>query len=198
MPSWTNVAKARNDFADLLDDLTTEQLQTPSLCEEWSVLDVGGHLASLIELSSFQMVKGIAKKRGNVDVYLADTAKGFANSGAGSIAQILRANAGKQLKPYSEASMVVDTAVHTLDVTRPLGIEGILDPTVLAIALDTSAGELAKRLGDGMPRLEATDSDWTQGDGPLVRGTSEALLLAMNGRDVSAELEGDGVELLSS
>ena len=38
--------------------------------------------------------------------------------------------------------------------------------------------------------------DWSAGTGPEVHGTGEALLLALNNRDVSAELEGDGVELL--
>ena len=120
---WNVLAKARTDFADLLDGLTDEQLATQSLCEEWSVLDVGGHLVSLVELSPLQLTAGVAKNRGNADAFLATKAKDFSSSGAGTMAQILRAKAAKPLRPFSEAGMVVDTAVHTLDVTRPLGME---------------------------------------------------------------------------
>ena len=45
-------------------------------------------------------------------------------------------------------------------------------------------------------RLEATDLDWSWGDGALVRGTGEALLMGINSRDVAADLEGDGVAQL--
>ena len=193
---WNVLAKARTDFADLLDGLTDEQLATQSLCEEWSVLDVGGHLVSLVELSPLQLTAGVAKNRGNADAFLATKAKDFSSSGAGTMAQILRAKAAKPLRPFSEAGMVVDTAVHTLDVTRPLGMEGALDPQVLLVALDHSTSLLAKKLKDGTPRLEATDIEWTQGEGPAVSGTSEALLLALNGRDVHDELVGEGNGLL--
>ena len=45
--------------------------------------------------------------------------------------------------------------------------------------------------------LHATDVEWTHGDGPEVRGTGEAILLAATGRPVVLpELEGDGVERL--
>ena len=46
-------------------------------------------------------------------------------------------------------------------------------------------------------RFEATDLDWTAGSGPTVRGTAEALMLALTGRPVVlAELAGDGVAAL--
>lgn len=47
-------------------------------------------------------------------------------------------------------------------------------------------------------RFEATDLDWSAGDGPRVRGTGEALLLALSRRRVVLpELTGDGVAVLS-
>jgi hypothetical protein len=46
-------------------------------------------------------------------------------------------------------------------------------------------------------RLVATDTGWTHGDGPVVRGGVESLLLAMSGRMVAFDqLDGDGVPLL--
>ena len=45
-------------------------------------------------------------------------------------------------------------------------------------------------------RLVATDIGWTGGTGPEVRGTGEAILMAINGRDVSRELDGPGLQRL--
>ena len=46
-------------------------------------------------------------------------------------------------------------------------------------------------------RFEATDVGWAWGDGPLVRGSGEAVLLALAGRPVAlADLDGDGVAVL--
>ena len=45
---------------------------------------------------------------------------------------------------------------------------------------------------DGL-RWEATDSDWTHGDGPAVRGTVEALAMVMSGRRAYLDrIGGDG------
>jgi hypothetical protein len=47
-------------------------------------------------------------------------------------------------------------------------------------------------------RLVATDVDWTFGRGPEVRGTAEALLMAVAGRrTVADELTGPGRERLA-
>lgn len=194
---WTRLAKARTDFADMIDEMTDEQLAAQSLCTEWSAADVAGHIVSLVELSPLKLAMGAAKNRKDVDGFLSTQAKQFASQGASSMSQILRAKAAKQLKPFPEASMVSDTAVHTLDVRRPLGITTPLDPAVLRMALDYSAGELEKAMeGRETPMLNATDIDWSWGTGPEVSGTAETLLLAMNQRDVFDDLEGEGISLL--
>jgi hypothetical protein len=56
----------------------------------------------------------------------------------------------------------------------------------------------AKRKLRGL-RLEATDVDWTVGDGAVVRGPAQALLLLLTGRDAAAlpALAGPGVARLS-
>ena len=46
-------------------------------------------------------------------------------------------------------------------------------------------------------RFEATDVEWSSGEGTLVRGPAEPLIMALCGRSaVLDELEGDGVEVL--
>ena len=194
---WTTVGRARVDLADLLDDLTNEQLATPSLSEGMTVLEVGGLFASLCELTPMKLIIGVAKNRGDEDAFLVEKAKEHAAMGVDSISGILRRNPERKAKGVTEASMVTLAACQTLNISMSLGLERALDPEVLMMALDHSALELAERLGDSAPRLEATDSDWVSGDGLLVRGTSEALLLALNDLVLEDELVGNGVSLLS-
>lgn len=196
---WQTVAKARTDFADMLDTLTDEQLATQSLCELWSVADVAGHLTSLVETSVVSLVIGTVKNGGDFDAFAASTAPTFAEKGPKALSASLRSNASKKMPFFSEASMVADTAVHTQDVRRPLGLPANLDPQVLQVSLDYSVGEFAKKRKDAAaPKFQAIDMDWSWGDGPEIKGTGEALLMALNDRDVAAELTGDGLSLLKT
>ena len=125
--------------------------------------------------------------------------------GAPAIVQSLRANASKTapIKSFSEGLTVTDVAVHTQDIRRPLGLDGALDPDVVRTALDFCTthkqGKMHVPTKDiaGL-RLEATDIDWSWGSGADVRGTGEAILMAINRRNVSSELEGSGVSQLPS
>ena len=193
---WHVLAKARNDLADLLEGLTEEQLAAPSLCDEWSVADVAGHVVSLCELSLPKWVIGGLKNTSDIDGFISTVAKESSAQGVPTLIQSLRANAGKKIPFYSEGSMVHDTAVHTLDVTIPLGLSHTLDTEVLTVALDHIVSLLPKALkGKTKPRLEATDIEWSWGEGPVVRGPGEALLLGLTHRKTD-ELEGDGLKLL--
>ena len=61
-----------------------------------------------------------------------------------------------------------------------------------------AVGFVPKRRPTGL-RFEATDVDWTWGSGPLIRGTAEAVMLALTGRRAAlADLSGDGVAELQS
>ena len=193
---WTYVARAGNDLADLLDGLTPEQLTTPSLTEGLSVLEVGGLFAGIVVLTPFKLVIGIAKHRGNEEAFLAEKAKELSASGVESVSRILRERSGEIAKGVTEESMVTLAAVQTLNITRSLGIANVLDPEVMMIALDNSVDGLPERLVGDAPRLEATDSDWARGDGLVVRGTREAILLALSDLALFDEVEGEGVSLL--
>jgi hypothetical protein len=47
--------------------------------------------------------------------------------------------------------------------------------------------------------LQATDTDWSYGSGPVVAGPARALMLATTGRTAALdELTGPGLELLRS
>ena len=95
-----------------------------------------------------------------------------------------------------------DTVIHTQDIRRALGQPGTVPQDRLVLALDRMKNVNMvvgnkKRIA-GM-KLVASDSDWSTGDGPEVRGTGEALLMAMCGRKAAIDdLSGEGVTTLRS
>jgi len=95
----------------------------------------------------------------------------------------------------------LDHFIHQQDIRRPLGRPRTIDEDQLRAALEllpTVETKIfaTKPMVAGL-RLEATDVDWAHGDGPLVRGPGEALVMAGGGRSVAlGELDGDGVSVL--
>lgn len=202
---WDLAAKARGDFADLLDSLTEEQLNGTTLCKDWTPLDIAGHLVSFVELSLPSMMLGMAKAGFNTDKAWINNANQYKAMGVSAITKSLRDNGEKTapMKSFSAGVVVMDVCVHTQDVRRGLGLEGELDPEALRYSLDWATSHKQRKIHvppkdiAGL-RLEADDIHWSTGDGDLVRGPAEAILLGINRRDMSAELTGDGVAKLPS
>jgi uncharacterized protein (TIGR03083 family) len=98
------------------------------------------------------------------------------------------------------AIALTDGLIHHQDIRRPLGLprrvprERLLPALRTALFAPTLLG--AVRVRD--VRLVATDADWAFGRGPEVRGTAEALLMAVAGRrGIDAELTGPGRERIA-
>ena len=200
---WDLAAKARSDFADLLESLSEEQLAGETLCSEWTPLEVGAHLVSFVELSLPSMMASMAKSGFNANKTWIANANKYKAMGPAAIAKSLRDNGAKTapMPAFSSGVVIMDVAVHTQDVRRGLGIDGELDPDVLRYALDwvtthkQSKIHVPPKVISGL-RLVATDIDWSWGDGAVLTGTAEALLLAINGRNLDSELDGVGLAKL--
>jgi len=202
---WDLVAKVRSDFADLLDSLTEEQLAGKTLCKNWTPLDIAGHLVSFVELSLPSMMLSMAKGGFNADKAWVANASKYKEMGAPAISKALREKGEKTapIKSFSSGLTMVDVCVHTQDVRRGLGLDGELDADALRYSLDWATTHKQRKMHvepDSIAnlRLEATDMEWSWGDGALVSGSAEAILLAVNRRDTSADLTGDGVASLPS
>ncbi len=94
-----------------------------------------------------------------------------------------------------------DLVIHSQDIRRPLGLPCTYPDEVLMAVLATLSDDPALRARErrvGL-RLEAADLDWSLGDGPVVRGPAEALILALAGRGMAlAELTGEGTPMFGS
>ncbi len=197
------IADERRRIADLVESLTPAQLETPSLCGDWTVKQVAGHLLAAVESPPVRLFPLILRNGLNIHQANARLAVLMAARPAGEIAAGLRANAENPFKPplVGYPGQLTDLQVHGQDMRRPLGLPHGLRLDRLRISLDFLAGGRAvgfapKRRLAGL-HFEATDLDWSRGSGPALRGPAEALLMAMTGRGMAlGELDGPGVPIL--
>ncbi len=203
MAVWDLAATARNDFADMVEQLSDDQLAQPTLCSEWDAKGVLSHLTMFVELGPFGFFGTIARHAFDFDKAWVAAAARRRERPASDLIATLRQGAGKTapLPGFPEGLTVADVAIHTQDVRRPLGLPGALDDAVLRTTLDfLTTNKQAKNLVGSLPpddvRLRATDLDWSWGGGAEVSGTGEAIMMALAHRPVYDELSGEGVDRL--
>ncbi|WP_162602382.1 maleylpyruvate isomerase family mycothiol-dependent enzyme [Nocardioides daejeonensis] len=197
---WQAIHAERRRFRELVADLTPEQWQQPSVCAGWRVQEVVAHVAAAPTLRMREVPGMLWRGRGDFDrmILLDGIARGRARPE--QIVALLAAHASSRHK-LPGSYPLIDTVVHTFDVTRALGVPWQTPPEVAAAAAD-QARPLARLMGAGKllraVRLRANDSDWSCGRGAAeVTGPTQELLLVLCGRARIAEsLSGAGVDLL--
>ena len=181
---------------ELANRLTEEQWTTPSLCPGWTVRDVVVHLAYHTHRS------GLKEGLGNLHK---TTAKMVEREGASSRDGLLRWLSSRPA-PVERKSRgtLAELVIHQQDMRRPLDLPRDYPADALRSSLDLCTTRYGNvfvidrrfRLGRGV-RLVAADLAWTKGKGPDVRGTAEAVLMAIAGRRaVLPDLDGDGVRVI--
>jgi uncharacterized protein (TIGR03083 family) len=197
---WSAVVQLRLAVADLLEELTAPEWDRPSLCAGWRVRDVAGHLSVVPTITTWDMVRAAPRGRFNPHRINTVLARKYGDRPADAIIARIREHAGERrtARVLDVRDSLFDVAVHSQDIAVPLG-RAVEVPVASARAGLDRVWEMgwpfrAQRRLSGL-RLEATDSDWTVGDGPEVEGTSLALLLLLTGRTEAAlpSLTGPGV-----
>jgi len=200
---WTVVHAERRALAADLADLTPEQWQTPSLCTGWTVHDVLAHMVATARETPAGFFVGMIGSGFRISRF---TEKRIAVEGAGGPAATLAAFRGVETAtsapPGPKLSWLGEVLVHSEDIRRPLGIaheypvDSVTDVTDFYAGSNVLIG--GKRRVEGLT-LQATDTDWSRGSGPVVSGPARALMLATTGRPAALdELSGPGVEILRS
>lgn len=200
---WAVVDALRAEVADLLDELSAEQRRRPSLCDAWTVRDVGAHL-SLAALAPRRMVASTALRSGlRFDAMIREGTLAWSRTLSDpEVSANLRALVGnRRLAPTTRwRDPLIDVLVHSQDVARPLGATMTTHPEAAVTAADWAWDRtfgfpfMARRRLLGL-RLVATDAEWIRGSGDEVRGPVTSLLLLSTGRRTAyAELSGPGAE----
>ena len=187
------------DMGTYLAGLEEPDWERPSLCDGWRVRDVVGHILDGNELRLATLPFRLARF-------------GFSSDRSGRHHSIARAEGrppasllhdfltrdrwAGTCRVFPPRLVLLDRLVHHQDVRRGLGHPRAVPEERLVACLDATPrlGSVfgARRRTKGL-RFEATDVDWSWGDGPTVRGPGEALLLTMLGRPQPlVELHGEG------
>lgn len=200
---WPTIHKERRALADDLAGLDEAAWRTTSLCPEWSVQDVLGHMSATAAMTPGKFVGKLASAGFRFNNM---TARDIAAETAGSPRQTLdhfRSLVDASTAPPGPVdSWLGETIVHSTDIRWPLGIDHEFQPDEVARVASFYRGSNmligAKRRIAGVT-LRATDTDWTSGDGPEVSGPILALVMMMTGRKAAqSHLSGPGLATLAA
>jgi uncharacterized protein (TIGR03083 family) len=198
---WQVIDQERLSLADLLDELSAQEWETPSLCAGWRVRDVAAHL-TLAQMGVLPAVGAAVRARGNFNRMIHDTAVRQGRLPLSEYAPRLRAMAGSRRKApgVSHLEPLIDVLVHGQDIAIPLGRTRPVPAEAAMAAADRVWPDLfpwrAERGLRGF-RLAANDCSWSAGDGLLIEGPIAALLLLLTGRWAAlTRLAGAGVREL--
>jgi len=205
MTIWDDIAAERRANADVLDTLTAEQWTVPSLCGEWTVRALAGHMVVPFTTTTAKFGLAMLRARGNFDKANDALACKQARRPTAELAQLLRANAESHFTPPGSGPLapLTDTLIHGQDLRMPLGIEDRRPVERWAQSLAFLVTPAAQRgfVPTSLPaiRLEADDVDLAHGEGPLVTGPAWALSMALTLRPAALpHLRGPGLSTLTA
>ncbi|MGI8529537.1 MAG: maleylpyruvate isomerase family mycothiol-dependent enzyme [Geodermatophilaceae bacterium] len=193
---WAMQRAERERLVGYLATVPPAAWEQPSLCPEYRVRDVVGHLISGAKNTPPKFLLGMLKAKFDFDVAMCAAAARESSGTPADLTARLGALADARARPGP--AMLGEVIVHSEDIRRAVGGGPGAYPqdhlrTVADAFRGAGMGLGAKKRIAGL-RLEATDADWSTGEGPLVRGPLLSLVLAMTGRSVAlADLDGPGV-----
>jgi uncharacterized protein (TIGR03083 family) len=200
---YETIAAERVRLADTLEGLEPAQWEQPSLCAGWRARDVVVHILMGPEVSTVTFLGLMLRNRFDFN-RVNDVIARRDQRPPVELVAALRANAGSRFHPpgFGPEAPLTDITVHSGDILRPLGLPHTVADGAAPVVLDLLVSRKAQngfgtkgKLG-GL-HFEATDAEWSAGEGPPVRGPAEPLIMALCGRSlVLDELDGDGVEVL--
>ncbi len=182
---WKHIDTERAWLADLLESLTEERWRAPSLCDAWTVRDVGAHL-TLAQSSVKDLLRPVLRAGFRYDTFVRDTAVRSPLTHQQIVATI-RGFVGSRRRVafITDLEPLLDILVHTQDVCRPLGIAHAMPLDAATAAADrmlTTPVTIRRWRNPRGVRLVATDADWEWGSGREVRAPMETHLMSLTGR----------------
>jgi uncharacterized protein (TIGR03083 family) len=204
MDTWQTIDEERSALADDLATLADSQWDTQSLCSEWRIRHVVGHLVGGADVKTGPFLAGMLKSGMNFNRTMAREGLALGAATPDELLGQLRKTIGMRRTPPGAKPevMLTDLVCHSGDIRRPTGMtRSVPEATLLTVA------DMVKRVGFPLHakkriaglRVSATDSDWSTGDGPSVEGPLASLILVMAGRKAPLEdVSGEGTQTLQS
>jgi uncharacterized protein (TIGR03083 family) len=187
---WGHIHLERATLAETLRTLTPEQWRHDSLCEGWSVKDVAAHIISTPQMGFGRTMGVFARNlgRGYNTMIFRETKR---ISERQTTEQIIAdfdtfATSRRKVATTTTIEPLIDALVHHQDIVRPLGLRHDMDPAAASVAADRvrmlSPLMGTRRFVKGV-RMVATDVDWARGQGRVVEGPMQELLMLCTGRE---------------
>ena len=202
---WAAIDAQRLRTADLLETLTDDDWRHRSLCDGWTVRDVAAHL-TFQQLTLGDGLRMALKHPGSLNRMIHASTRDKANRPTAQLIAEIRATAGSRRHNFgvTPKETLIDIVVHGQDIAVPIGRSLHVPPEVAATAATRvwdCRGSRQSKVFQPIPydglNLQATDIDWSVGQGPELRGPILALLLLLTGRAVVVpQLAGPGVQAL--
>ncbi|WP_385911814.1 maleylpyruvate isomerase family mycothiol-dependent enzyme [Terrabacter sp. GCM10028922] len=208
---WAGIDDQRARTAALLEGLTPEQWEHPSLCDGWTVRHVAAHLTGQQQrvrdaLRFISRHPRILRSRSlNAFIHDAVVLQAQALSTEQIVAEIRNGIGSRRHNPgLTPLETLTDILVHSQDIAIPLDLDLPMRPSLSALAAtrrwDTRNTWLAT-VNHQLPldpyQLRATDTDWSRGHGPDITGPIGAILLLLTGRTAALDhLAGQGADAL--
>lgn len=181
------IAGERRELADLLDSLSADQWDAPTLCTGWRVREVVAHLTTPYRYGVPRLLLDLARARGDVN-RMADRCarRDAAVLSPGELTATLRDNAEHPWRPPGAgyAGALSHDVIHGMDVAVPLGVDRRVPLDRLRLILDATTSRQVAYFGVDLAgvQLRADDLDWTFGSGAPLTGNAQDLLLVLCGR----------------
>jgi uncharacterized protein (TIGR03083 family) len=203
---YARTSRNRMMIADVLESLDDADWNAPTLCAGWTVRHLAAHLTQPMLLSFARFAVTAMRYRGDTDKTVDHFTRRLARNSPTRLTAMLREHAADEVNPPRVGPMgpFAETCVHLRDFARPLGLTADVPIEHWRILLDYLKSPAAAPALTPPGRLQgltltATDTDWSAGSGPEVRGPIEALAMAATGRPAAlADLEGPGRHTLES
>jgi uncharacterized protein (TIGR03083 family) len=182
--SW--VAPTYKGLADLLAATAIDTWDAPSLCEKWLVRHVIAHVTMPARLTPEQFGAEMAAAGGDFTVLSDTVATRDASLPVADLLDPLRSPRLHAWQPPGggAAGALSHAVIHSLDVTIALGRPTVTPAEAATAVLDQLTAARGALFGVDLTdvRLEATDMNWSWGNGPLVRADSGSLVALLSGR----------------
>jgi uncharacterized protein (TIGR03083 family) len=198
---WALVHAERAALAHDLAGLSAEQWRHGTLCGEWNVEEVVAHLTAAASLTQGKWLRSMLGARFRPHVHNRRRLAEHRGADPEETLDRFRAVINSTTAPSAHVPAYLgEVVVHAQDIRRPLGLTrapsvDALTPVAEFFARRNFAVPSSSRIAD--LQLRADDSPFTAGSGPLITGSTLALVMSMAGRSPYVDdLDGPGVQLL--
>jgi uncharacterized protein (TIGR03083 family) len=200
---WALMRAERVALAEELSTLRAEQWRHETLCGQWDVEQVVAHLTAAANLNQWQWLRSMIGARFRPGLHNQRRLTEHRGRNPAETLDRFRAVIGSTTAPSGHTPAYLgEVLVHTQDIRWPLRLPGTPSVEALTPVADFFAQRdftVASRTHVAGLQLRANDGPFATGAGPLVTGSTLALVMTMAGRAPYVDqLDGPGVPILRS